>query len=295
MSPALTVYPAAACGSEGAAQGLKAMRRFLLTLLGLVGAAATFAAADLRPATPDEVALFKEAMKNSSQDTEHWAYTETTTVRAEQEKANPREETVVRFDPSKPYAEQFTPLKIGGKPPSERELKKYRKKGEERGKERARRAKRSATGKHEPQLTINDSKARLDLDHPRVVAETAERITFEVPLLSEQGDIPVEKFQIRAEVDRNARQIRRAHFLIRQAFRMKLIAKIKSGEATLDFAVVDPEFGPVITTMVGNFGASLMFIPVKATFTNNRTEWKQVKAFDEGFNVKLGPLQFPGF
>ena len=271
------------------------MRRVLLICLGLYAAATAFAAADLRPATPDEVALFKDAMKNSSQDTEHWAYTETTTVRTNQEKDDPREETVVRFDPSKPYAEQFTPLKIGGKPPSERELKKYRKKGEERGKKLMRRAEKGDAEKREPRLTINNSKARLDLEHPQVAAETADRITFEVPLISEKGDIPVEKFQIRAEVDRSARQIRRAHFLIREAFRMKLVAKIKSGEATLDFAVMDPEFGPVITTMVGNFGASFLFIPVKGTFTNNRTEWKRVKAFDEGFNVKLGPLQFPGF
>jgi hypothetical protein len=271
------------------------MRHFLLICLCLFAGGVTYGAADARPATPDEVALFKAAMTNSSQDTEHWAYTETTRIRANQEKDDPRQETVVRFDPSKPYAEQFTPLKIGGKTPSERELNKYRKKGEERGKKIAGRLKKGEMGPRQPQLTINNSKASLDLEHPRVVAETADRITFEVPLVAEQGDIPIEKFQIRAEVDRNARQIRRAHFLIHEAFRMKLAAKIKSGEATVDFAVVDPEFGPVVIAVVGNFGASFLFIPVKATFTNNRTEWKRVKAFDEGFNVKLGPLQFPGF
>ncbi|MEJ1973677.1 MAG: hypothetical protein WDM96_14805 [Lacunisphaera sp.] len=270
------------------------MRRFLLTCLGLFAAACACGAADSRPATPEEVALFKDAIKNSSQDTEHWAYTETTTVQTN--KGKPEGDTVVRFDPSKPYAEQFTPLQIEGKLPTERQLKKYRRQGEERGRDRARKAERRGSVEGGgPQLVINDSKARLDLEHPRVMAEEPDRITFEAPLVTQDRDLPVDKFQILAEVDRTARQIKRAHFRILQAFRMKVIAKIKSGDATLDFAVVDPGFGPVITSMRGDFGASFMLIPVKATFTNTRTDWQRVKPFDERFNVKLDPLQFPGF
>jgi hypothetical protein len=272
------------------------MRRFLLTCAVLFAAATAFAGAGSRPATPEEVALFKEAMKNSSQDTEHWAYTETTIVRTNKDKDAPGLETVVRFDPSKPYAEQFTPLQIDGKPPSEKELKKFRKKGEERGKERARKAeKQGGAESGEPQLVINDSKARLDLEHPLVVEEAPDRITFEVPLVSKSREIPVEKFQVLAEVDRETRQIKRAHFRILQSFRMKWIAKIKSGEVTVDFTVVDPKYSPMITTMAGNIGASFMLIPVKAKFTNTRLEWKRVEPFDNRFNVKLGPLQFPGF
>jgi len=271
--------------------------RPLLSVLFLLSAAAFLRAETApRPATPEEVVLFKEAMKNSSQDTEHWAYTETTTVRLNKGKEEPREETVVRFDPSKPYAEQFTPLTIGGKPPSEKELKKYRKKGEERAKERARKAEKLGSTKNgEPQLVINDSKARMDLEHPLVVAETPDRITFEVPLVSKDRDIPVEKFQVLAEVDREARQVKRAHLRILQSFRMKWIAKIKSGEVTVDFTVVDPKYSPVITTMSANIGASFMLIPVQARLTNTRMEWQRVEPFDNRFNVKLGPLQFPGF
>ena len=274
--------------------GLNLMLRSVLLLAVLAIVPVLRADAGARPATPEEVVLFKEAMKNSSQDTEHWAYTETTTVRVNQ--GEPEVDTVVRFDPSKPYAEQFTPLQIGGKPPSEKELKKYRKKGEERGRKLARKTEQRASAESkEPQIMINDSKAKLDLEHPVVVAEDPARITFQVPLVASKGGLPVEKFEIRAEVDRAARQIKHAYFNIRGAFRMKLIAKIKSGEASMDFTVVDPEFTPVITKMTGEFAASFMLIPVKATFTNTRAEWKRVKAFDEGFNVKLAPLQFPGF
>src|SRR3954468_8959230 len=53
---------------------LSAMRFFLSVVL----LAAALRADELRPATPDEILLFKEALKNSQQDPEHWAYTETT-------------------------------------------------------------------------------------------------------------------------------------------------------------------------------------------------------------------------
>ena len=272
------------------------MRRFLFICLSLLAAVRGLALAEARPALPEEVALFKDAMKGATQDTEHWAYTETTTVRTNHEKDDPREETVVRFDPSKPYAEQFTPLKIGGQPPSARQLKQYRKKGEERGKQLALKASREGeAGDKEPRIIINDSKAKLDFEHPHVREVGVEGITFEIPLVAEGGGLPVDKFQIFAEVDRRTRQIKRARFHIREAFRMKLIAKIKSGDASLDFTEVNPEFPTVITKMTGEFGASFLLIPVKGTFTTTRTEWQRVKAFDEGFNVKLGPLQFPGF
>jgi len=79
---------------------------------------------------------------------------------------------------------------------------------------------------------------------------------------------------------------------IRESFRLKLIAKVKAGEARLDFAVVDPKFGPVLTTLTGDFNVSLLFIPVNGTFTLTRADWKRVKSFDERLQVKLGPLQF---
>jgi hypothetical protein len=107
-------------GNKSPTHGLKAMRLFIsLILLGL--AAGLRAVEPSRPATSEEVVLFKEAIKNTTQDTEHWAYTETTVFKSTKGKV--REETVVRFDPSKPWPEQYTPLKIEGQPPTARQLK----------------------------------------------------------------------------------------------------------------------------------------------------------------------------
>ncbi len=271
------------------------MWRLFLTLI-LLGLPAGLRAGDQpRPASAAEIALFHDAMKNSSQDTEHWAYTESTAIKASRGRA--RGETVVRFDPSKPYAEQFTPLKVDGKPPSEKKLKEYRKRGEKRGERvaRAAEAARNPGPAPPPQLRIGGNNATLDLEHPLVVQEKEGRLAFEVPLQSKRKDIPVDKFQVQVLVGRQARQVESVALRLRESFRVKLVAKIKAGEASMDFTILDPKFGPVITSMTGSFDASILFLPVNATFTRTRTEWQRVKSYDERLKVRLGPLQLLDF
>ena len=272
------------------------MRCWLLALTLLGVSAGLRAAAQPRPPTADELALFRDAMKNSTQDTEHWAYTESTRITAT--KGSPKGETIVRFDPSKPYAEQFTPIKVEGQPPSEKQLKDYRRRGERRG-ERVARAAEAARDptrpSRQPQLRVSGQNMTLDLEHPRVGSVEEKRIAFEVPLQGNNKDIPVDKFQIQVLVGKEARLVEHVTLRLRESFRVKLIAKVKAGEAQMDFTVVDPKFGPVISSMTGNFDVSLLFIPVNATFTRTRTDWQRVKSFDERLKVRLGPLQFPDF
>ena len=273
---------------------LTAMRCFSFALVLLGVSVGLHAADELRPASVDEIALFKDAMANSRQDTEHWAYTETTTIKAS--KGRPRGDTVVRFDPSKPYSEQFTPLKVDGKPPSEKKLMEYRKRGEKRGEKVARAAEAARNlGSEPPQVRINGNKATVDLEHPMVARDEADRVTFELAILGHSKDVPVEKFQFQIQIGKRSRQVEKALLRVRESFRVKLVAKVKAGEASVEFTTVDPNFGPLITSMTGNFGVSLLFIPVNATFANTRTEWRRVKAYDERLQVKLGPLQLLDF
>jgi hypothetical protein len=270
------------------------MRLFVFLLL-LPGLAGWLSAADNsapRPATGDEVALFKDALKNSAQDEDHWAYTETMVARDKRGKVI--NETVVRFDPSRPYAEQFTPVQVDGQPPAKKHLKKYRKQGEERGKNRARAAERK-DGPKSPQFQINNGKAAMDIDHPLVVSAAADATVFEIPLISKDGSLPVEKLRILAQVDPRSRLITQARLLVRDPFRVKLVAKVRRGAATVDLAVVNPEFAPVVTGMHGNLGASLLLIPFEVTFVATRTGFERVKAYDERFGVKLAPLELLGF
>jgi len=132
-----------------------------------------------RPATAEETALLNDTLKNTAQDPERRAYTESTVVQFGNGKD--RKETIVRFDPSKSYEEQYTPLKIEGREPTAKDFKKYRKKGEERGRKRIEELKRrELTGGEEAHLTINRSRARLDLEHPLVAQGDAERVVFEI-------------------------------------------------------------------------------------------------------------------
>src|SRR5258708_4852323 len=235
---------------------LTAMRRWLLTLILLVASTGLRAADQPRPPTADELALFRDAMKNSSQDTEHWAYTESTLIHAS--KGRPKGETIVRFDPSKPYAEQFTPLKIEGQPPTEKQLKEYRRRGERRGEQVARAAEAARNpGSPPPRRRISGQNMTLDLEHPRVVGPAGEtHLAFEVPLQGSNKDIPVDKFQIQVLVGKETRQVENVTLLLRESFRVKLIAKVKAGEARIDFTVVDPKLRPLTTAMTGNFHVS---------------------------------------
>jgi len=272
-----------------------AMRLFIsLLLLGL--AAGLRAEEPSRPATPDEVVLFKEAVKNTTQDTEHWAYTETTVMKSTKGKV--REETVVRFDPSRPWPEQYTPLKIEGKAPTERQLKKYRERGEKRGDRLARTAgPADATVPDKPAVTKPErgKKVTLDLDNPRVLKDEGDRLVYEAALKATAKDIPVDKFEVRVVVGKAARQVEHISLRLRESFRVKLVAKLKAGEASADFAVVDPKYGPVMVSATGSFGASLLFVPVSGIFTNTRTEWERVKPYNDRLKVKLGPLEVLDF
>lgn len=274
------------------------MRFFPILLLLL--ALPVLRADELRPATPEEIALFKDAMKNTRQDTGRWAYTESTQQKVGVSKKL-KGETVVRFDPSKPYSQQYTPIKIEGREPTERELKKYREKGEKRGEGLARAA-AAATDPAVPPPPVEpkpDRKKNMevkpDLDHPRVAGIENGRITFDVPLVSNQRDFPVDKIEVRAVVNQSTRQVEHASFRIKESFRVKLVAKIKAGEGSIDFTVVDPKYPPVMTAANGTFGASLLLVPLNATFISTRTDFQRVKPYNERLQVKLGPLEMLDF
>ncbi len=82
-----------------------------------------------RPATADELARIRASLLQVAREQNHWAYTETMVIK--DDKGRVRETTVVRFDPSKPYPEQYTPLVIEGRPPTEKTVEGIPAKGRE--------------------------------------------------------------------------------------------------------------------------------------------------------------------
>ena len=266
--------------------------RFPLLALSLffafqVPAAVTTTLADDAPVPP----LLLDALTKLSQDFDRWAYTETRNATDSNGKS--KGETVVRFDPSKPYAEQYTPLKVDGQPPKEKQLKDYRKRGERRGERLARdEAAGKTPGSFDTRLRMNGENALVDLPHATMAGETETSVTFLVPLRrDEKTTLPVEKFELLARVSKERRAFEHVSLRLRDSFRMKLVVKVQSGDANIDFTVVDPKFVPVPSEFRGGGAVSVMFIKFGGTFDLKRTDFQRVKPYSEKFGVKIGPLK----
>jgi len=228
--------------------------------------------------------LLDAAVKKISDDFDHWAYTQTYVEK--NEKGKIVRESVVRFDPSKPYAEQYQPLTINGLPPTEAQLKKYRRQGE-------RRARQIEAAENEGTTPTRKTLGELmSLDHARLAADDAEAATFEVPLKKEGNTrLPPEKFRVTARVNKSLGAFERIDVELRSPMRAELVVKIKSGAGALEFASVNPRYSPTLTAITGGRAGSILFVPVGRIYNVKRDEFQRVKPFGDRFQVKMGPLK----
>jgi len=78
---------------------------------------------------------------------------------------------------------------------------------------------------------------------------------------------------------------------LRDSFRSRLVVKVKSGEGTLDFTVVDPKRPPALVSIAGDAVASVFFVNIGGSMELKRTDLRHVKLFDERFDVQIGNLK----
>ncbi|MSU50556.1 MAG: hypothetical protein EXS37_15965 [Opitutus sp.] len=256
----------------------------LFLLVGLsaraAGPVAVTLPASARPATPPELEMLGKALEQTAQDLRRWAYTESRVVR--DEKGKVKTDVVVRYDPSKPYAEQWVPISVGGKPPTPGDIQKYRRQGQKA-------QKRDETSDTSGRKSLGES---INLRTAFVMSETEPVLVFEVPLKKDGNDrFPPEKFQVLVRVNKTTRTLENIAVKLRSSFRSKLIVKVKSGEATLDFAVVNPKYPPTLTAISGDASASIFFVSIGGELELKRTDLKHVKPFDERFEVQIGTLK----
>ena len=246
---------------------LKAMRRFLFARLFLPALA--WAAGPAAGPPP----LLAAAVGKSAADADRWAYTQTVVNRDRDGRV--KEELVVRYDPSQPFELQWTPLSIDGRPPTEHQLRKYRQDHEQRRKQRR---------------TLGEL---LDLAKATEVGATAGTVTYEVPLSPNDNlRLPPEKFRVTVRVDRERQTLENVAVRLRAALRVALVLKLKSGEADLDFATVDPQFAPPITALNAEGEGTILFIKVGGSYAATRTDFRRVTPYAERFKVKLGEMKF---
>ena len=250
-----------------------------LMILSLL--AATFSA---RAAVPQ---ILQDAIKKVSLDTDRWAYTQTAIQK--DDKGKTKSEVVVRFDPSKPYAEQYTPLKIDGEEPSESQRRKYRRQGEKRGEALV---KAETTGEVDASTRRKSLGELMDIEKATVAEEDAETITYEVPLKKEGNDrLPPEKFRVLARLSKEQRVFDSISATLRSPLREKLIVKVSAGEGHIQFKTVDPKYPPQLADIRGSGSGSILFVPIGRAYELRREDYKRVKPYGDRFDVQIGTLK----
>lgn len=229
--------------------------------------------------------MLNEVLHKTADDYYRWAYTEHRVLR--DEKGKLKSEVVLRYDPSKPYAEQWTPIKVDGREPSDRDRAKYRKRGEKGAPPEAMVASPGAGNPRRPSLG-----ELIDVTKSSIAADTPTHLVFEVPLRKNGNErFPPEKFQVLARVKKDGNLLENISVRLRESFRSKLVVKVKSGEGSLDFSPVDPKHPPALVAVGGDASASILFVSVGGSMELKRTELKHVKPFDERFDVQIGTLK----
>lgn len=249
-------------------------------VLGLLAPRVAAVAGGPRAATAEELSLLNQALHQVADDLKRWAYTEHRVIR--DSKGRVKSEQVVRYDPSRPYAEQWTPVTLNGREPTERERAKFRRRGEEADPERPVSSRRRYP-------TLGES---IDVNRSSIADEQASHWVFEIPLLKVGNErFPPEKFRVQARIRKDGWLLENISVLLRESFRAKLVFKVKSGDASLDFARIDSRFPPTLVGVSGDADWSILFFGSGGSIDLKRTELRHVKPYDERFEVKIGTLK----
>ena len=254
------------------------MRLFVVLMIALG------AALPVRAAVPP---LLAEAIQKVLADANRWAFTQT--IVEENGKGEETKRTVVRYDPSKTYADQYVVLSVDGKSPSESDRSKYRRRGERRGE---RMEKAESEGRTDTVGSRQSLGELMDLDGASQAAEDRTSVMFEVPLRKEGNKrLPPEKFLVLARVNKTTRAFERVEVKLREPLRAALVVNIKSGEGLIEFKSVDPKFAPTISRLEGTGAYSILFIPGGRSYEVRHTDFKRVKPYAERFGVQIGTMQ----
>ncbi|HEY9155845.1 MAG TPA: hypothetical protein VIM69_11985, partial [Opitutaceae bacterium] len=153
-----------------------------------------------RSAKADTPELLNTAITKLVTADDQWAYTQ---IFRRTDRTG--EDTVARFDPSKPANAHWELVKLHGRTPTKEESQKWCAKREQAG-------------------TQTDSRALVDLlDLPNafVAEEDAKRVRFEIPLKKNTiARVPTENFVAFAEVDRHEQALQRFSIVLKQSIRL---------------------------------------------------------------------------
>jgi hypothetical protein len=239
--------------------------------------------------------LLDEALKKERAEQGRWAFTETVEVRDKKDRV--KETSVTRFDPSKPYAEQYSLLSDNGKAPSSKQLKECRERGEKEAAARDKALAESAeTDDGLLPAEFGSDKGVIDLNQAYVVEENDRIATYKIPVRAVgKTKVPFDQIDIRISVDKAKRAMARLSMGLATPFRIKLVAKIRAVEIAVDYSDVAADFAPAMTKAEVHTDVSFFMVRSIDRVQIVRSDFKRVKPYDERFSVKSGPLKTLGF
>jgi len=256
--------------------------------------------AEAAPGTTGRPALLNDAFNALVDDQWRWAFTET---QSGDNDGKPVGETSFRVDPSATYAAQRIPLKIHGKPPTEKQLKRAADDGDRAAKRRHEEQEKVPAAPldekksemrraDEVQLWINGQRITPEVDRATVLKEDATSVTYEVPMHAEgKGDANsiFDKFELTARVNKASHQFEHATIRQRAPMRVKLIVKVTEILLELEFSTPDPLHPSVLTRAIAEGHIKIMFGKEHLMRSEMvRTELRHVTPYDERFGVKMG-------
>lgn len=274
-----------------------ALRGVFAGLLLLLAAGRANDAVSAAPLSPTRPELLDAAFRAFLEGQRRWAYTETHTDFAPDGKA--RGESVIQYDPSLPYAEQYVPVTLNGREPTAKNRRDWAERGEQLAKRRLRVRDELAAAQRERefQLRLFNADVTLDLDRATVVAEDDATVTFRIPLREAGGPEAraYDAYQLTTRVNKSRQQFEQATF--RQQNRIRVGAgKFYDGIIEVEFAA-SAAWLPSCPVKITRRSMNKPFFgkPVAVHSVSVRTHLRRVKPYDERFQVKLAPLRLIEF
>jgi hypothetical protein len=260
-------------------------------VLGLAGALALPVAAG--PGVPP---LLDTVLRKMAADQERWACTWTSVYTFIRD--HPEGTTQFLADPSLPYAEQWKPRLISGKPPTEKALQDFRKNGEKQGRERELKQPPADGLPYQVHMVLDynlvNQQAVAYYDEAVLVREEGGTAIFDVPLHS-NNPVPVDiwgHFHLVLRVNRQLANIEHASIPLRTPI---WFIKVRAYHIDTDFRTVDPAFGGVPAAMDAVIDVSIFLKKYYFRQQVTWTDYRRVIPYGDRFNVRIGPLRTLGF
>lgn len=248
--------------------------------------------------SPGVPPLLDAVLRKMAADQDHWACTWSSVYT--HAKGHPEGMTKFRSDPSQPYPEQWKPLLISGRPPSEKTMQDFQKRGEKHGEDLERRAPNEPAAPEAYQVhmvldyNLAAQQAVAFYDEAAEVREDGEAVVFDVPLHSD-NPVPLDvwsHFHLLVRVNRRLANLEHVSIVLRTPL---WLVKVREFHIETDYRTIDPAFGAVPVSMNAVIDVSALFKGVYLKQDSTYTEYRRVTPFGDRFQVKIGPLRTLGF